>query len=325
MYCPGICLNLVRKTPNTTRSSQFPGRDFPENEHQCYHLFIMIMKYPCKYKYYPVYNETRHQALADSDAKPPVAEAVLPHGRYIDLTDRSHNRPESIVRSSPESHGTLTPPNTSHIFVRHFAVQSDNCSDNNAPVSKFMSQNPQSLNRCTGCSKSRFTEIIFTFHGSISLFRKNALEREKCAPKSFTVILKCVAAPRGNRLQVAGCTYSTVSLQRDCSVGTETLRTFCIIQYCKHCRFTSCCPVVCGLCWRSRYGLDGPRIESHWEEGFSTPVQSGPGTHPTSCTMGTGSLLLEVERRVWRHPPTPSNAEDKERVVLYLYCPSGPS
>jgi hypothetical protein len=38
------------------------------------------------------------------------------------------------------------------------------------------------------------------------------------------------------------------------------------------------------------YGLDGPGIESRWGAGFSAPVQTGPGTHPTSCTMGTGSF-----------------------------------
>ena len=38
------------------------------------------------------------------------------------------------------------------------------------------------------------------------------------------------------------------------------------------------------------YGLDGLEIESRWGARFSTPVQIGPGAHPTSCTMGTGSL-----------------------------------
>jgi len=40
------------------------------------------------------------------------------------------------------------------------------------------------------------------------------------------------------------------------------------------------------------YGLDGLAIESHWGEGarFSAPVQTGPGAHPNSCTMGTGSF-----------------------------------
>jgi len=38
------------------------------------------------------------------------------------------------------------------------------------------------------------------------------------------------------------------------------------------------------------YGLDGLGIESRWEARFSAPVQTGPGTHPASCTMGTGSF-----------------------------------
>ena len=37
------------------------------------------------------------------------------------------------------------------------------------------------------------------------------------------------------------------------------------------------------------YGLDGPEIESRWGEIFP-PVQTGPGAHPASCTMGTGSF-----------------------------------
>ena len=37
------------------------------------------------------------------------------------------------------------------------------------------------------------------------------------------------------------------------------------------------------------YGLDGPGIESWWGEIFP-PAQTGPGAHPASCTMGTGSF-----------------------------------
>jgi len=37
------------------------------------------------------------------------------------------------------------------------------------------------------------------------------------------------------------------------------------------------------------YGLDGPWIESRWGRDFP-PVQTGPGAHPASCTMGTGSF-----------------------------------
>ena len=38
------------------------------------------------------------------------------------------------------------------------------------------------------------------------------------------------------------------------------------------------------------YGLDGPGIESRWGARFSATAQTGPGAHPASCTMGTGSL-----------------------------------
>jgi len=38
------------------------------------------------------------------------------------------------------------------------------------------------------------------------------------------------------------------------------------------------------------YGLGGPGIESRWGARFSAPVQTGPGGHPASCTMGTGSF-----------------------------------
>jgi len=38
------------------------------------------------------------------------------------------------------------------------------------------------------------------------------------------------------------------------------------------------------------YGLDDPAIESRWGARFSAPVQTGPGTHSASCTIGTGSF-----------------------------------
>ena len=44
------------------------------------------------------------------------------------------------------------------------------------------------------------------------------------------------------------------------------------------------------------YGLDGPGIESLWEARFYAPVQTGPGAHPASCTMGTGSFPRGKER-----------------------------
>ena len=39
------------------------------------------------------------------------------------------------------------------------------------------------------------------------------------------------------------------------------------------------------------YRLDGPGIESLWGARFSAPVQTGPETHPASCTMDSGSFL----------------------------------
>jgi len=44
------------------------------------------------------------------------------------------------------------------------------------------------------------------------------------------------------------------------------------------------------------YGLDGPGIEFRWRARFSVPVQTGPGAHPASCTMGTGSFPGGKER-----------------------------
>jgi len=37
------------------------------------------------------------------------------------------------------------------------------------------------------------------------------------------------------------------------------------------------------------YGLEGPGLESRRGREFP-PVQTGPGAHPASCTMGTGSF-----------------------------------
>ena len=41
----------------------------------------------------------------------------------------------------------------------------------------------------------------------------------------------------------------------------------------------------------TRYGLDSSWIKSLWGESFRL-IQTGPGAHPTSCTMGTDFLSL---------------------------------
>ena len=80
---------------------------------------------------------------------------------------------------------------------------------------------------------------------------------------------------------------------------------------------------------RSRYndwlraGRSGDRIPVGTR--FSAPVQTGPGAHPVSCTMGTGSLPGGKERPGRDADPSPpSSAVVNERVELYLYSPYGP-
>jgi hypothetical protein len=55
---------------------------------------------------------------------------------------------------------------------------------------------------------------------------------------------------------------------------------------------------------------------------LSAPIKTGTGNHPTSRTMGAGSLLQEQSGRgaVVDHPP-PSSVEVKESVELYTYPP----
>jgi hypothetical protein len=57
----------------------------------------------------------------------------------------------------------------------------------------------------------------------------------------------------------------------------------------------------------------------------SAPIQTSPGAHPASYTMGTVSFPgVKRPGRGVHHPPS-SSAEVKERVELYLYSTSGPS
>ena len=58
---------------------------------------------------------------------------------------------------------------------------------------------------------------------------------------------------------------------------------------------------------------------------FSAPIQTSPGVHPASYTMGTGSFPgVKRPGHDIGHPPQ-SSAEVKEGVELYLCSPSGPS
>jgi hypothetical protein len=75
----------------------------------------------------------------------------------------------------------------------------------------------------------------------------------------------------------------------------------------------------------TRYGLDGPGIESRWRRDFQHP--SRPALGPTQPPIQWVPRLFPGVKRPGRgvdHPPS-SSATVKERVQLYLYSPSGPS
>ena len=58
---------------------------------------------------------------------------------------------------------------------------------------------------------------------------------------------------------------------------------------------------------------------------FSTPVQAGPGAHPASLRIGTGSFpAVKWLGRGFDNPPQFS-VEVKERVEIYIYSTSGSS
>jgi len=72
----------------------------------------------------------------------------------------------------------------------------------------------------------------------------------------------------------------------------------------------------------TRYGMDGPRIESRWWP--DNPHPSRPALRPTQPPTQWVTVLSRGVKRSGRgvdHPP-PSSAEVKKRVELYLYSPS---
>jgi hypothetical protein len=66
----------------------------------------------------------------------------------------------------------------------------------------------------------------------------------------------------------------------------------------------------------TRYGLDGPGIESQWGARFSVPVLTVPGAHPAYYTRGTGSFPGVKRPGRGVDQPPPSSAEVKERAEL---------
>jgi hypothetical protein len=70
--------------------------------------------------------------------------------------------------------------------------------------------------------------------------------------------------------------------------------------------------------------LHGPGIKSRWGRIFCTHPD-WPWIPPSLLYNGYWVFLGGKAAKVWHWPPTPSSAEVKERVELYLYSLFGPS
>ena len=75
----------------------------------------------------------------------------------------------------------------------------------------------------------------------------------------------------------------------------------------------------------TRYGLDGPGIESLLGQDFPRPSRPAMGTTQPPIKWVSGPFPGGKVAGTWRWPPTPSSDEVKERVEVYIYSPSGPS
>ena len=69
----------------------------------------------------------------------------------------------------------------------------------------------------------------------------------------------------------------------------------------------------------TRYGMDGPAIESPWVTRFFAPFQTGHGTHPASYTVSTGSFRgVKRPGRGVDHPPHLALKLKNEWSYVYL-------
>ena len=88
-----------------------------------------------------------------------------------------------------------------------------------------------------------------------------------------------------------------------------------------------------------QHQMDGPGLRSRYSDSlrdgrsrdqilvgarFSTSIQTSPGAHPASYTMGTGTLPGVKQPGHGVDHPTPYSAEVKERIELNLCSISGP-
>jgi hypothetical protein len=93
----------------------------------------------------------------------------------------------------------------------------------------------------------------------------------------------------------------------------------CIVQFCYCNLFLRGPGSSVGIATELRAGRSGHRIPVGAR--FSALVQTGPGAHPASCTMGTGSFP-GIKRPGRDADPSPLLVRrSKNRVELYLYSP----
>jgi hypothetical protein len=65
----------------------------------------------------------------------------------------------------------------------------------------------------------------------------------------------------------------------------------------------------------TRYGLDCPGVEARWDEIFAL-FWTGPGATQSPLLWVPGLFSVDKEVGAWHSPPTPSNADFKEKVKL---------
>ena len=75
----------------------------------------------------------------------------------------------------------------------------------------------------------------------------------------------------------------------------------------------------------TRYGLDGPGIETRWGREFPHPSRPALGPTQPPIQWVPGLSRGKSGRGVALTTHSPSRAEVEGRVELYLYSPSGPS